>query len=136
MSHAYIASLLSRIEALEREVAALKSQLAAIQLPIQVPTVIIAQPALNNRRKVFTIDLSIARANEPLGILRETEGHNLNTLTCLKCDGTLYIRVNTDVGDLEPVSTGYKIENFDIYEVYLTNVAQSGEAIFVGEWRE
>jgi len=93
------------------------------------------ETALNNRYKVFTLDLSVPRTDVPLGIL--DLGVVANTATVVRLDSPAYWRRNDPkTGDLEELSEGYVIENYEIRELYITNPAGAGYLTVVVEWRE
>jgi hypothetical protein len=91
--------------------------------------------ALNNRYRVYSFDLSTARDNVPLG-LRDI-GVVANSATVAKLESSAYWRRNDPVtGDLEELYTGYRVENFQIEELYISNPEGTGKLIIVVEWRE
>jgi hypothetical protein len=54
----------------------------------------------------------------------------------VRCDSTAYWRRNSERNDLEELSTGYSVENFEIHELYITNPAGTGNLTILVEWRE
>ena len=105
--------------------------------PAAAPTapVTMVEEAPCNRYKVFKLDLSVARNNEPLG-LRDL-GIVARSAVVTRLDSAAYWRRNEPVtGDLEELYTGYRVSNFEIEELYITNPAGSGFLTIVVEWRE
>jgi hypothetical protein len=135
----YVVSLIrlqSQLEELIRKldelITALSKQTAlAPYVPTVVPQVEISP---NNRYKLFTLDLSIARTNEPLGLA--DQGIVARCATVVRCDSTAYWRRNSERNDLEELSLGYTVENFEIQELYITNPVGRGSLAIVVEWRE
>jgi len=116
-----------------------KSLGAAVKPPevtlTPTPTVTIVEEALNNRYKVFSLDLSKARNNEPLGL--SDLGIVAKSAVVTELGSTAYWRRNDPrTGDLEKLYTGYRIDNFTIEELYITNPAGTGYLTIVVEWRE
>jgi len=106
-------------------------------VPATAPTapVTMVEEAPCNRYKVFKLDLSAARNNEPLG-LRDL-GIVARSAVVTRLDSAAYWRRNEPVtGDLEELYTGYRVSNFEIEELYITNPAGSGFLTIVVEWRE
>ena len=102
---------------------------------IEVPPVTTVEVALNNRYKVFNLDLSIPRKDEPLGI--RDLGVVANCATVVRMDSPAYWRRNDPrTGDLEELRLGYEVYNFRIEELYITNEAGEGYLTIVIEWRE
>jgi len=101
-------------------------------------TQIVPSRVINNRYKVFELDLTKARNNEPLGI-EKSLGVVINTVTVTRLDDKAYWRRNDTNGDLEELNPGYEIKDYEIRELYVTNPA-SGTAgatmKVVVEWRE
>ena len=116
-----------------------KSLGAAVKPPevtlTPTPTVTIVEEALNNRYKVYKLDLSKARDNEPLGLSKL--GIIAKSAVVTRLDSPASWRRNDpDKGELEELYTGYRIEDFAIEELYITNDAGTGFLTIVVEWRE
>jgi hypothetical protein len=106
-----------------------------IQVTAPAPAVSTVAPVMNNRYKVFTLDLSVARANVPLGLT--DQGIVANYAVVVQMDSQAYWRRNDPVtGDLEKLSLGYTVENFEIRELYISNDAGSGSLVILIEWRQ
>jgi len=105
--------------------------------PVATPTtsVTMVEEAPCNRYKVFKLDLSVERNNEPLG-LRDL-GIVARSAVVTRLDSAASWRRNDPVtGDVEELYTGYRVDNFEIEELYITNPAGSGFLTIVVEWRE
>jgi len=90
--------------------------------------------ALNNRYRVFKLDLSVERKDIPLG-LRDI-GVVANSATVVRMDSPAYWRRNDPTtGDLEELSVGYHIKDFAIEELFITNPPGTGYLTIVVEWR-
>jgi hypothetical protein len=139
----YVVSLIRLQSQLEELIRKLDELVKALSRPVPTPTptapqIIIPQvtveTALNNRYRVFTLDLSTARSNEPLGLA--DQGIVARCVTVVRCDSTAYWRRNSERNDLEELSPGYTVENFEIQELYITNPVGRGSLVIVVEWRE
>ena len=105
-----------------------------IQVTAPAPAVSTVAPAMNNRYKVFTLDLSVARKDVPLGLI--DQGIVANYAVVVQMDSQAYWRRNDpNIGDLEKLSIGYTVENFEIRELYITNDVGSGSLVILIEWR-
>jgi hypothetical protein len=103
--------------------------------PAGMPAVVQVEDVLNNRYKVYRLDLSIPRSNVPLG-LRDI-GVVARCATVTRMDSPAYWRRNDpSTGELEELSVGYHIDDFAIEELYITNNTGSGYLTVVVEWRE
>lgn len=141
----YVVSLIRLQSQLEELIRKLDELVTALSKPTRptapaapppyVPTVVpqVEIPP-NNRYRVFTLDLSIARTNEPLGLA--DQGIVARCATVVRCDSTAYWRRNSERNDLEELSPGYRVENFEMQELYITNPAGTGNLTILIEWRE
>jgi len=106
-----------------------------VEVIVPTPPITTVEIALNNRYKVFNLDLSIPRKDEPLGI--RDLGVTVNCATVTRLDSPAYWRRNDPVvGDLEELRLGYEVYGFEIHELYITNEAGTGYLTIVVEWRE
>jgi len=104
-------------------------------MPTGVTGVTVVEEALNNRYKVFKLDLSIARDNQPLGL--SDMGIIAKSATVTRLDSPASWRRNDPIlGEVEELSVGYHISNFEIRELFITNAAGTGYLTIVLEWRE
>jgi hypothetical protein len=135
----YVVSLIRLQSQLEELIRKLDELITALSKPTAlapyVPTVALqVEISPNNRYKLFTLDLSIARTNEPLGLA--DQGIVARCATVVRCDSMAYWRRNSERNDLEELSPGYRVENFEIQELYITNPAGTGNLTILVEWRE
>jgi hypothetical protein len=94
--------------------------------------------ALNNKYKVFTVDLTTARTDEPIGIEKNL-GVTVNSVTVTKLDDVAYWKRNDVKNDVETLTQGYEIKDYEINELFITNPASTiagAKMIVVVEWRE
>jgi hypothetical protein len=103
--------------------------------PIEVKAPLsVVSLALNNRYRVFKLDLSVERKDVPLGL--RSIGVVANSATVVRMDSPAFWRRNDPVtGDLEELSVGYHIRDFAIEELYITNSPGTGYLTIVVEWR-
>jgi len=103
-------------------------------IPIKTPPSVVSL-TLNNRYRVFKLDLSVERKDIPLG-LRDIR-IVANSATVVRMDSPAYWRRNDPMtGDLEELSVGYHIKDFAIEELFITNPPGTGYLTIVVEWRE
>jgi hypothetical protein len=123
------------LESIAKALGAIKPPAEEVSLAPPTPPITIVEEALNNRYKVFRLDLSKARDNEPLGL--SDLGIIARSAIVTKIDSPASWRRNDPkTGELEDLYTGYRVDNFEIEELYITNPAGSGQLIIVVEWRE
>lgn len=127
----HLKKLKKEIEELEEAIKSLRETLR----PEKVAKPIITEKVLNNRRATFRLDLSTARTDEPLGVLERTVGIPANFMIVQRLDNPAQMKLNSTSADLEDLSTGYSVEDFEINEIYITNPATSGELVITIEWR-
>jgi hypothetical protein len=129
---AEVSSKLDRVVSLLEGLAGVPAVAPAATPTAPVTTV---EEAPCNRYRVFKLDLSVSRDNEPLG-LRDL-GIVARSAVVTRLDSAAYWRRNDPVtGDVEELYTGYRVSNFEIEELYITNPAGSGFLTIVVEWRE
>jgi len=139
-SHEYVVSLirlLSRLDELINRLDELIKVLSARPAPAAVPVAPAVTPIEippNNRYRVFYFDLEKPRTNEPVGL--SEQGIVARCASVVRCDSPAYWRRNSPDGDLEELSAGYCVDNFEIRELYITNPAGVGRLAVVVEWRE
>jgi hypothetical protein len=92
----------------------------------------VAKP--NNAYKVYTLDLSTSRSDQPLGL--RADNIVANSALVVECDSVAYWRRNSTANSLEKLYAGYRVENFEIQELYITNPAGTGNLTILIEWRE
>ena len=91
-------------------------------MPTPAPAVIdVNVLPLNNKYKVYRVDLSEAHVNFPVGLMRD--GITANTLTILRADSTAYIRLNDTENDEVEAVKDLVIRDLKITEIYVTNDA-------------
>jgi hypothetical protein len=118
------------LEGIARSLGAVAKPPEAAPAPVTV-----VEEAPCNRYRVFRLDLSRARDNEPLGL--SDMGVAARSAVVTRLDSPAYWRRNDPVtGDLEELYTGYRVEGFEIRELYVSNPAGTGYLTIVVEWRE
>jgi len=95
-------------------------------------TPLLVQEIKNSEYKNLPLDTSIVRNNAPLG-LRDM-GIVADTMTILAVGGGFQYRLNKPTNDLTTAVLGLQETEFEIEEVYITNVAVVGTAIIRVNW--
>jgi len=91
---------------------------------------------LNNRYKIFTLNLANVRNDEPLGLksLLEADGVKYaRFMTVLALPAAMSYKLNSNANDLTAAALGEQV-TFEITEMYITNAALAGNAILWIEW--
>ena len=109
---------------------------APVEVEIEPPkkpiTPVLTQEIKHKNYKNFTIDLSVAHTDYPLG-LRDM-GIIADTMTVIKADSDFSYKLNSTANDPTPAEKGQMEDQFEIEEIYITNAAASGEAIIRVAW--
>lgn len=105
----------------------LLERIATAKITVEAP--------INNRYWIFTVDLSEAHSDAPLGIMSEIQ-KKVNYAVVLQCDNPASWKRNSISGPSESLSVGYTVESFELSELYVTNSATLGELKVLVEWQE
>ncbi len=101
------------------------------RLPIR-PTLLrptLVQEIKNMKYKNFTVDLSVARTREPLG-LRDL-GIVADALSIIRVDAAFDYIMNDPTNDATPATAGMMEDQFELEEVYITNTAAAAGQIAI-----
>ena len=102
------------------------------------PEVVISQPMLPNRYKLFRIDLSVVRADEPLGLADLLAGVGqpyASYMSIITVPAAFTFKLNSTDMDAIDAAVGLEQENFEITEIFVTNAALAGTALINVEYR-
>ena len=106
--------------------------------PEVVPPVTIIEKQLPNSYKIFEIDLSIVRADEPLGlkkILTLSGAEFATYLSIIDVPAAFSFKVNNTGFDAISAAQGLEWADFEITEIFITNASLAGTAHICIEWR-
>jgi len=128
--------LLNRLDVLIEELRRLRAVLEG-KPPVEgvVPATTTVE-RLNNRYKVFSLNLAAVRTDEPLGIKALVEAQGVKYarfVTILALPAAMSYRLNSKNADQVSATLGEEIE-FEIEEMYITNAALAGTAIIWVEY--
>lgn len=102
-----------------------------------IPEIVTVRPLIKTNYAIYNIDLSKAHNSEPLKL-----GSGLKTavssVTVIKCDAPASWTRNSVSNPSEDLSVNYTIDEFQISELYITNVAAAAgdELKILVEWIE
>jgi len=128
-------AIYEKMDKLDMRLKAIEQSIGAIPQPAPV----VVRFPYNTQYKVFDLDLTTARTDEPLGITSVTGGNPVNFAIVLRCDDTAYWKRNSVQADPEELSLGYTIENYEVHELYISNPASvlvNSRLKILVEWRE
>ncbi len=92
-----------------------------------MPTLV--QEIKDQKYKNFTIDLNVVRTREPLRL--RALGIVADTMTIIRADAAFDYILNAPTNDPTPGAAGMAEDQFEIEEVYITNVAGGAGAIAI-----
>jgi len=127
--------LLLRVEARQLELLKVIAGKSAVEATtVEAPPVRV-EVARANRYDVVTLDLSTARSDEPLGL--KAAGIVASSITWLRVDAPVTYKLNSVGNKPLSASVGASHDNWEIWEVYVSNDAAAGKyAVLYYEWRE
>lgn len=112
-------------------------QLQKVIQPMKSPkpsrlTATLTQEIKDRQYRNFPLDLSVARSNIELGL--RNMGIVATSMTIIRADSPFTYRLNSAGNDDTPAEKGLQETEFEIEEVYITNTAQTGQAIIRVVW--
>ena len=143
--------VLNRLDALINRVERLIAAVTGVPIPeipppgvpppparIMVPPPTVVMPQLPNRYKLFTVDLTKERLDEPLGLgvlLKGVDAPYASFMSIIEVPSPFQFKLNaTDMDAIDAV-VGLDQENFEITEIFITNSVGTGIAIINVEYR-
>lgn len=100
--------------------------------------VVWTMPLLNNRYHVFDIDMTVLRQEERFGLKEWLESRGVEYCTFLAITEVSHdftYRINDSKNPSCDAVVGDEWENFEIYEIYISNTVGVGHGQFHIEWR-
>jgi hypothetical protein len=108
------------------------------ELPPSPPPYEIVRELLPNTYKQFELDLSVGRTDVPLGVrdlLVGTSAKYASYMTIVAVPNPFTFKVNDTSNSAISATVGLEWADFEIKEIYISNVASAGTAIIIVEWR-
>ncbi len=105
---------------------------------IPAPEVVISQPQLPNRYKLFRIDLSEVHEDEALGLddmLAGVGATYASYMSIITRPNAFTFKLNSNDMDAIDAAVGLEMDDFEITEIFITNAALAGTAIINVEYR-
>ncbi len=113
-------------------------EIPTIEVIAPPPEVVISQPRLPNRYKLFRIDLTEVRADEPLGLADLLAGVGqpyASYMSIITVPAAFTFKLNSTDMDAIDAAVGLEQESFEITEIFITNAALAGTALINVEYR-
>ncbi len=130
-------ALINRVERLIAAVTGVPiDELPEIVIP--TPELVISEPLLPNRYKLFRVDLAVAHDNEPLGLSDLLKGVGVlhaSYMSLITVPSAFTFRLNSTDMDAIDAAVGLEWDGFEITEIFITNAALAGTAIINVEYR-
>ncbi len=141
MSFLILANRLDVIAELLKRLIAATTGVPIDELPdivIPPPEIVISQPMLPNRYKLFRIDLSIAHTDEPIGLAEMLAGvgqRYASYMSVITEPNPFTFKLNSTDMDAIDASVGLEMDDFEITEIFYSNAAAAGTALVNVEYR-
>lgn len=141
MSFIIVANRLDIIAELLKRLIAATTGVPIDELPpivVPPPEVVISEPLLPNRYKLFRIDLTVAHDNEPVGLSELLKGVGVphaSYMSIITVPAAFTFRLNSTDMDAIDAVVGLEWDGFEITEIFITNAALAGTAIMNVEYR-
>ena len=131
-------ALINRIERLTAAITGVPVDELPPVVEIPAPELVISQPQLPNRYKIFRVDLSVVHADEPLGIadlIKDVGALYASYMSIITVPAAFTFKLNST--DMDPIdaAVGLEQEDFEITEIFITNAALAGTALVNVEYR-
>ena len=139
--------ILNRLDALINRVERLIAASTGVPVeelppPVEVvappPELVITEPKLPNCYKIFSIDLSVGRTDEPIGLSDILKGAGVEYATymsIISVPSTFSFKVNNTSFDPINAAVGLEWDDFEIKEIFITNAVGTGTALINVEYR-
>lgn len=136
-------ALINRVERLTAAVSkALGIKIEELPPTVEVTTIspelVVSQPQLPNRYKIFQVDLTTAHTDAPLGIgimLKDVSATYASYMSIITVPSAFTFKLNSTDMDAIDASVGLEWSDFEITEIFVTNAALAGTALINVEYR-
>jgi len=108
------------------------------EIVVPAPEIVISQPMLPNRYKLFRVDLTAANDDEPIGVADLLAGVGTfyaSYMSIITVPSAFTFKLNSTDMDAIDAAVGLEQENFEITEIFITNAALAGTALINVEYR-
>ena len=108
------------------------------EIVIPAPEVVVSQPQLPNRYKLFRVDLTVAKSDEPLGVAKLLAGVGVlfaSYMSIITVPSAFTFKLNSTDMDAIDAAVGLEMKDFETTEIFITNAALSGTALINVEYR-
>lgn len=130
--------LINRIERLISATTGVPVDELPTEIVIPPPEVVISQPMLPNRYKLFRVDLSVAHNDEPIGLADLLAGVGAlfaSYMSIITVPDDFTFKLNSTDMDAIDAAVGLEMDDFEITEVFITNTVGAGTALINVEYR-
>lgn len=100
--------------------------------PTSELTPVLTQEIKDYEYRNYVIDLTIAHTDSPLGLIQLNVV--ADSMTIIEADSAFSYRLNSVSNDPTNAVTGMKEDQFEIREIYITNLAAIGNAVIRIVW--
>ena len=131
-------ALINRIERLTAATTGVPVDELPPEIVIPPPEVVISQPMLPNRYKLFRVDLTVAHSDEPIGVADLLAGvgvHYASYMSIITVPSAFTFKLNSTDMDAIDAAVGLEMDNFETTEIFITNTAGAGTALINVEYR-
>lgn len=131
-------ALINRIERLTAAVTGVPVDDLPPVIEIPPPEVVISEPLLPNRYKIFQVDLTTAKDDEPLGLKDLLAGVGVSYasyMSIITVPAAFTFKLNNTGMDAIDAAVGLEWDGFEITEIFITNAALAGTALVNVEYR-
>lgn len=108
------------------------------EIVIPSPELVISEPLLPNRYKLFRIDLSVAQDDEAIGLgelLKAVGVTHASYMSIITVPAAFTFKLNSTDMDAIDAAVGLEWDGFEITEIFITNAALAGTALLNVEYR-
>lgn|GEM_PF-3127185 len=130
--------LINRIERLIAATTGVPVDELPTEIVIPPPEVVISEPLLPNRYKLFRIDLTVAHDNEPIGLSDLLKGVGVphaSYMSIITVPAAFTFKLNSTDMDAIDAAVGLEWDGFEITEIFITNAVLAGTALINVEYR-
>jgi len=130
--------LINRIERLIAATTGVPIDELPTEIVIPPAEVVISEPLLANRYKLFRVDLSVAHSDEAMGVgelLRGVGAPYASYMSIITVPDDFTFKLNSTDMDAIDAAVGLEMDDFEITEVFITNTLGAGTALINVEYR-
>lgn len=108
------------------------------EIVVPAPEIVISQPMLPNRYKLFRVDLTVAHDDESIGVADLLAGVGAlyaSYMSIITVPSAFTFKLNSTDMDAIAAAVGLEQKDFEVTEIFITNAALAGTALINVEYR-